>query len=82
MAKNPLLVANYLDYLIDAGGQLNFPGYQALTQLEGQAMNNRNNAHPLVNTALKAYTEGSIKSTFDSKKEYAKGYEDALKPKK
>lgn len=82
VAKNPLLVANYLDYLIDAGGQLNFPGYQALTQLEGQAINNRNNAHPLVNTALKAYTEGAIKSTFDSKKEYARGYEEALNPKK
>ena len=81
VAKNPLLVANYLDYLIDAGGQLNFPGYTALTQLESHAMNNRNNAHPFVNEAVKAYTNGTVKNTFDSKKEYLVGYADASKGK-
>ena len=81
VAKNPLLVANYLDYLIDAGGQLNYPSYEALTKLEGQAMNNRNNAHPFMNEAIKAYTSGVIKGSFDGKKEYLVGYKDALKGK-
>ena len=81
VAKNPLLVANYLDYLIDAGGQLNFPGYTALTQLEGQATNNRNNAHPFLNEAIKSYTSGAVKNTFDSRKQYNAGYEDAKKGK-
>lgn len=64
VAKNPLIVANYLEYLIDNEGKLNFPAYEQLARVEGQALQNENNSNMIANSVLKGFTEGATKSMF------------------
>ena len=84
IASNPLIVSNYLEYLIDHEGRLNFTAYDTLSKVGGQGISNRNNAYPLMNAAMKGLIDGSIKYTFDTYKNekreneaYAKGKADA-----
>ena len=84
IASNPLIVSNYLEYLIDHEGRLNFTAYDTLSKVEGQGISNRNNAYPLMNSAMKGLIDGAVKYTFDTYKNekreneaYAKGKADA-----
>lgn len=74
VAKNPLLVANYMQYLIDHQGGINFMSYRQLADLEGQLLSNERDAAPmtaalqkgLVDGAMKGLTEEVIQSRRDS----------------
>lgn len=68
VAKNPLLLANYLEFLLDHQGQLNYNGYTSLVNLESQIISNRNNANPLSSAVQKSIVENTIRGAFDSKR--------------
>lgn len=65
VAKNPLLIANYLEQLIDHEGQLNYNSYANLVDLEGQILANKNNRAPLTVSTQKAIVDNTIKNTLD-----------------
>jgi len=70
VAKNPLLVANFLKYLIDYKGVMNFNAFKDLASLEGQLGKNRSEANMLGLGAQKAIVDTTIKGlgsvAFDS----------------
>lgn len=70
VAKNPLLVANFLKYLIDYKGVMNFNAFKDLASLEGQLGKNRSEANVLNSTAQKAIIDSTVKGfgnlTFDN----------------
>lgn len=64
VAKNPLLVGNYLEYLLDHQGQLNYSAYTDLVDLESQIISNRSNSNAMVNMLHKSVIEGATKGVF------------------
>jgi hypothetical protein len=69
VARNPLLVANYLEFLLDHQGQLNYTAYTNLVNLESQILSNRTNSNPLTGQVQKAVVDASVRGAFDN---YAK----------
>ena len=69
VAKNPLLISQYLKYLLDYKGSLNFNAFSDLAKLEGQLQNNRSggsgSVHQVINKGL---IEGASKYILDPKK--------------
>lgn len=66
VARNPLLLANYLEYLLDHQGQLNYTAYGDLVKLEGNIQSNRAGANPLTGSVQKAIVDNSIRGAFDT----------------
>lgn len=65
VAKNPLLVANYMQYLIDHQGGINFMSYRQLADLEGQLLSNERDAAPMTQALQKGLVDGAIKGMTD-----------------
>ena len=72
VARNPLLLANYLEFLIDHQGQLNYQAYDRLVNLEGSILSNHSNANPLTGQVQKAIIETSIRGAFDAQRDVHK----------
>ena len=66
VAGEPLLLANYLETMIDAQGHMNASIFSSLTDLEGSMLRNnqakRVFSDSLVNTAVKGVAESTGKS--------------------
>jgi hypothetical protein len=67
VAKNPLLAGNYLQYLLDYKGNVNFAGFKSLVDLEGQITKNKNESTPLLGITQKAIIENSTRSIWKGK---------------
>lgn len=65
VARNPLLLANYLEYLIDHQGQINYTAYGDLVNLEGKILSNRAATSPLTGSVQKAIIDSSVRGAFD-----------------
>lgn len=72
VARNPLLVMNYLEYLLDHQGQLNYNAYGDLVKLEGQILSNKADSTPLSNIIQKSIVESTIKGGFGTYSEIQK----------
>ena len=62
VAKNPLLVSNYLQYMLDHEGSMNFMAYKGLVDMEGQMLKNHDAANPLQAISQKALMDGVIRA--------------------
>ena len=62
VAKNPLLVSNYLQYMLDHEGSMNFMAYKGLVDMEGQMLKNHEAANPLQAVSQKALMDGVIRA--------------------
>lgn len=63
VAKNPLLVANYLEYLLNHDGSINFMGYKQLLDIEGQQQRNKTDGS-LINPNMHKPLFESVGRTF------------------
>lgn len=61
VAKNPLLVSNYLQYMLDHEGSMNFMAYKGLVDMEGQLMKNQEAANPIQTVAQKSLVDNVIR---------------------
>lgn len=66
VAKNPLLVANYMQYLIDHQGGINFRAFGELANLESQLLANERDAAPMTNAMQKALVDGAVRGVMDA----------------
>jgi hypothetical protein len=62
VAKNPLLVSNYLQYMLDHEGSMNFMAYKGLVDMEGQMLKNHEAANALQSVSQKALMDGVIRA--------------------
>lgn len=61
VARNPLLVSNYLQYMLDHEGSMNFMAYKGLVDMEGQMLKNQEATNPAQSTAQKALIENVLR---------------------
>lgn len=63
VAKNPLLVSNYLQYMLDHEGSMNFMAYKGLVDMEGQMLKNQEASNPVQSIAQKSLVDNVIKAS-------------------
>ena len=61
VATNPLLLANYLDYMIGHEGALNFAAFKQLAELEGTIADTAKAKRPLGDMATKSIIDSAVK---------------------
>ena len=61
VARNPLLVSQYLKHLVSYSGSMNFNAFNELVKLEGQIIKNDEGSNKLTGIAEKALIETTIK---------------------
>ena len=62
VARNPLLVSQYLKHLVSYSGSMNFNAFNELVKLEGQIIKNDEGSNKLTGIAEKALIEATIKN--------------------
>jgi hypothetical protein len=64
VATQPMLLANYLDYMIAHDGSLNFAAFKQLAELESTIANTNKTNRPLGDMAAKSIIDGTVRANF------------------